>query len=301
MPSYYWSYTTLAHSPFSWIVDFSVGRADIQYKSSHYSVRAVRGEQSGSFGNYRDNGDGTVTDTDTGLMWQQEMAPQSYTWQEALNYCESLLLAGYEDWRLPSVNELQSLVDYSRYDPAIDPVFVYHNIDRLYWSSTTDIRNSSGAGARVVDFCDGTSYSGGYKSSSDYFVRAVRGGQCGSFYDLDCDTIPDENDNCLHVANPNQEDTYPSLGNGIGDACECEADFMCDDDVDGSDASMFKYHFGRSISHYPCTTLDPCHGDFSCDGDVDGTDASLFKSDFGRSSIQNPCPVCVAGVAWCTY
>jgi hypothetical protein len=98
----------------------------------------------------------------------------------------------------------------------------------------------------------------------------------------------------------NQEDTYPSQGNGIGDVCECESDFMCDGDVDGSDASLFKFHFGRSVAHYQCAALDPCRGDFSCDGDVDGTDAALFKSDFGRSTFLNSCPTCVTD-PWCVY
>lgn len=50
-----------------------------------------------------------------------------------------------------------------------------------------------------------------------------------------------------------QEDNFPSGGNGIGEACECE-------------------------------------GDFDADGDCDGTDAVTFKADFGRSSFSNPCP-----------
>jgi hypothetical protein len=98
-----------------------------------------------------------------------------------------------------------------------------------------------------------------------------------------------------------QEDTLPPQGNGIGDACDCEGNFNCDADVDGSDAALLKADFGRSAFIHPCIAGDTCKGDFNCDGDVDGTDASLFKSDFGRSSMQNPCPACVAGVEWCTY
>jgi hypothetical protein len=70
--------------------------------------------------------------------------------------------------------------------------------------------------------------------------------------------------------------------------------------VDGSDASVFKADFGRSVMVHPCIAEDSCNGDFSCDGDVDGTDAAKLKSDFGRSSIQNPCPGCVQG-EWCGY
>lgn len=48
------------------------------------------------------------------------------------------------------------------------------------------------------------------------------------------------------VCSMNQEDTYPPSGNGVGDACDCEGNFDCDDDVDGSDAAKFKEDFGRS-------------------------------------------------------
>ena len=118
--------------------------------------------------------------------------------------------------------------------------------------------------------------------------------------DTDSDDMGDLCDNCPIDPNPLQEDTCPPLGNGIGDACDCEGNFNCseDHDVDGSDASMFKVDFGRSTVLDPCVNESPCNGDFSCDGDVDGTDASLFKQDFGRSSIQNPCPACVNG-GWC--
>jgi hypothetical protein len=75
---------------------------------------------------YVSNGDGTVTDTTTGFMWQQEDARNDgggFTWNDALAYCEELSLGGFNDWRLPNYRELASLVDDSRFDPAIDPVF----------------------------------------------------------------------------------------------------------------------------------------------------------------------------------
>jgi hypothetical protein len=98
----------------------------------------------------------------------------------------------------------------------------------------------------------------------------------------------------------NQKDTYPPERNGIGDACDCEGDFDCDGDCDGTDASAFKTDFGRSPFGNPCEADDPCNGDFDCDNDCDGSDASLFKEDFGRSLFGNPCPIGVVG-EWCAY
>ena len=61
-------------------------------KSYSYYVRAVRGGQSNN--SFVDNSDGTISDTSTGLMWQKETAPGTYTWEQALTYCENLTLAG---------------------------------------------------------------------------------------------------------------------------------------------------------------------------------------------------------------
>lgn len=91
-------------------------------------VRAVRGEVYGQ-NNFVDNGDGTISDLATGLMWAKDDNAQGIEWVEALPYAEGATLAGYSDWRLPNVKELQSIVDYSRapsssgVEAAIDPIF----------------------------------------------------------------------------------------------------------------------------------------------------------------------------------
>jgi len=61
-----------------------------------------------------DNGDGTVTDLNTGLMWQKTPSSTSFGWQGAVDYCESLELAGYDDWRAPTLKELFSISDFSQ-------------------------------------------------------------------------------------------------------------------------------------------------------------------------------------------
>jgi hypothetical protein len=60
------------------------------------------------------------------------------TWQAALAYCDALSWAGHDDWRLPDRNELQSIVDYGRFDPSIAPTaFPATPADDFAWSSTT--------------------------------------------------------------------------------------------------------------------------------------------------------------------
>ena len=112
--------------------------------------------------------------------------------------------------------------------------------------------------------------------------------------------LDDESCGVDGICSMNQEDNYPPQGNDIGDAFDCEGNFDCDEDCDGTDAATFKVDFGRSTFDNPCEEGDPCNGDFDCDGDCDGTDAAGFKSDFGRSSFNNPCPACTIG-DWCSY
>ena len=90
--------------------------------------------------NFTDNGDGTVTDNTTGLMWQKQDDGVRRTWDQALEYCKGLSLGGHSDWRLPTVKELQSIVDYAKHNPAIDTMFFPDTKASVYWSSTTRIR-----------------------------------------------------------------------------------------------------------------------------------------------------------------
>ena len=93
-------------------------------------------------GPYSSNGI-TVLDNGTGLEWQQADDGQTRTWSQALAYCEDLSLGGHSDWRLPNIRELISIVDDSRYDPAIDPAFQCRSSG--YWSATTLAPNTDNA------------------------------------------------------------------------------------------------------------------------------------------------------------
>jgi len=119
----------------------------------------------------RDNDTQIVTDNETGLQWQDNESV-SKTWKSAIDYCENLTLGSYEDWRLPNINELTSLVDDSKSNPSIDTVFQY-TASSYYWSSTTYA--SSSGHAWLVRFYYGFQYSNGKNYSS--YVRCVRAGQ----------------------------------------------------------------------------------------------------------------------------
>ncbi len=201
--SEYWSSTTDAFSTNdAWIVSFYLGGYVYNYyKTTTYyvHVRAVRGGQPEPPDRFIDNGDGTVTDIYTGLMWQQATAPGTYMWQQALTYCQNLALGNYSDWRLPNRNELQTIVDYTSYNPSIETVAFPDTVASEYsgyWSSTT-VASEIGF-AWGVDFKYGVVYGphvgqANSKAYSDFtlYVRAVRGGPCGSFGDSDNDSVPD--------------------------------------------------------------------------------------------------------------
>jgi hypothetical protein len=131
----------------------------------------VRGEETLP-SSFTDNLDGTVTDNATGLMWQQEDDNQDRNWESALAYCEDRDLGGHVDWRLPDVKELRSIVDNTRYNPAIDPgVFPGTNPDS-YWPSSTCAGAGNTSDAWDVDFGGGgVGYDG--KAGTGY-VRCVR-------------------------------------------------------------------------------------------------------------------------------
>ena len=195
-PSIYWSSTNLAFSSTgAWCMNFPYGYPQGGTKSESNYARAVRGGQSGSSGNldtgsfdswsgastdnvnlldrYTDNGDGTVTDTSTELMWEQTGSSKGMTWKEALAYCRDLRLGGFMDWRLPTAKESLSLVDYSRYDPAINTTFFPKTADSTYWSGTTDAHAPHSVLCTYFYYGSGGSPN---KVSSNAYVRAVRGG-----------------------------------------------------------------------------------------------------------------------------
>ncbi len=129
------------------------------------------------FAAFNDNGNGTVSDSVTGLMWQQSDDGMTRTWEEALDYCENLSPGGHSDWRLPNVRELETLVAWDRYNPAIDTTYFPECRSSVYWSSSPYANYSYYAWS--VFFYYG--YVDFNNKANHYYVRCVRAGPSGSF------------------------------------------------------------------------------------------------------------------------
>jgi parallel beta-helix repeat protein len=177
MSAFYWSSTSYAYrTGYAWGVHFDYGYDDRYAKDSSYFVRAVRGGQCRSFDhsvNLVINTDETVTDTFTGLMWQKESTETRMTWQNAIEYCENMSLSDYNDWRLPTMHELRSIVNYLKYNPAMDQDFFSGILSARYWSSTSYANYTGRAWGVYFNY----GYDRYSAKDSSYYVRAVRGGQ----------------------------------------------------------------------------------------------------------------------------
>jgi hypothetical protein len=125
---------------------------------------------------YADNGNGTVTDKVTGLVWQQAVPSGTYKWGSAStagtaqNYCATLTLAGDSDWRLPSIEELISIVDLGASGSKIDPTYFPGTPSGVFWSSTP--LGTSVFSAWYINFSGGLPTA--YDVSMPYNVRCVR-------------------------------------------------------------------------------------------------------------------------------
>ena len=117
-----------------------------------------------------DNGDDTITDTATGLMWTKATVAKDQTHKQATAAAAQLEVAGHKDWRLPTVEELFVLADRARKLPAIDTEVFPDTASDWYWTSTDSAWDPSCAW--IVLFGNGLAYYNrrGYGAC----VRAVR-------------------------------------------------------------------------------------------------------------------------------
>ncbi|MBA3014858.1 MAG: DUF1566 domain-containing protein, partial [Desulfobulbaceae bacterium] len=110
-----------------------------------------------SFAAYTDNADGTVTDTSTGLTWKHCAEGQTwsgttcsggqiktYTWAQANALSNTVTFAGHSDWRVPTISELESIIEsYFPTTPAINEQVFPNKSNNIFWSSTTDSANAN--------------------------------------------------------------------------------------------------------------------------------------------------------------
>jgi len=133
---------------------------------------------------FTDNGNGTISDNGTGLMWQKCQlglsgsscttgSATTHTWQQALDEADGSSLAVYNDWRLPNHKELLSIVEQRCYNPSINTTYFPNTSTSLFWSASPGADSTGSAWS--VDFGSGYSYN--YNRSSNRYVRLVRFGQ----------------------------------------------------------------------------------------------------------------------------
>ena len=104
-----------------------------------FHVRAVRGifiPQVIS-NHFTDNGNGTITDNVTNLLWQKIHSTDSLSWEQSLTYADTATIGGYTDWRLPNIKELQSINDENLINPSVNNAFFSNVGVNKFWSSTS--------------------------------------------------------------------------------------------------------------------------------------------------------------------
>ena len=113
-----------------------------------------------------------VKDNATKLIWEDTVHVEltKVTHTQAEKYCSKLELGEMKDWRLPTLNELLSIVDFKKYKPAILKEFTYINKDTLYWTSTPYVRSADEYWG--ISFKDGATSNASI--SYDRYVRCVR-------------------------------------------------------------------------------------------------------------------------------
>ncbi len=262
-----------------------------------FYIRLCRGNTDYGVNNFTDNGDETVTDLATGLMWSQDdrgdgmtSGPSSgMTWVEALAWVQQKNdenYLGYNDWRLPNAKEMQSIVDYSRAPDAtgtaaIDPIF---NITQItneatqidypwFWTGTTHAReDGNGSAGAYICFGRGLGYMSGWVD--------VHGAGCQRSDRKDGDFTGY---------------TYVYDGYYFGDAPQGDAsrlynyvrlvrdaarlgDVNADGDVNELDVEPFVYALVRGESAFDATYPDGCYACANCNQDeaVNGLDVHEF-------------------------
>ncbi len=207
---WYWTSTTAAINPrYAWNIHFGGGRMFYSHKEDERMVWPTRGifkfPATGQVSCYNAKGqripcentgqDGeiqsgisipeprfeienkVIRDNLTGLIWTKkaDLAPGLVTWKEAFEIINDLnkkIYAGFSDWRLPNINELESLIDAEYCSPALSHTHPFEEVREFYWSSTTSFYDPLWAWALYMEK---GAVGIGLKRGSHFYVWAVRG------------------------------------------------------------------------------------------------------------------------------
>jgi hypothetical protein len=169
--SHYWSSTVkLVNTVDRWLVNFLDGGSGFTSLVNSKHVRCVYGDTENITSRFVDNGDSTITDVISGLIWQKDSSDNG-SWEEAISYCENLTLGSQSNWRIPNVKELESIVDYTKKSPSIDATFFLNTPSTtLTWASTTHANGTVEAWGVLFSF--GTCQIS--NKSSNHRIRCVR-------------------------------------------------------------------------------------------------------------------------------
>jgi hypothetical protein len=294
---YYVGYTVEGQTNAAFGVNHVTGHikayaADVSGHFGNY-VRAVRGDEYG-INEFQDNGDGTITDTATGLMWQQDDDGIGRDWPSALAYAEDLELAGYRDWRLPNIKELQSILDYTHSPTATDTNHLGPAIDTDFFSVSILSNNSyaisiNGA-TTATNLQSNTDPDYGYywSSSSAYFSQSSPGNYYGWYIAVGT-AINDEGAD-FHGAGAVRFDTMVDGGAAAEEEERVYNYVLCvrggaeEPDTDSDDDGLsdwYEYNYASSTTNMVATADDDNDGvsneDEAAAGTVPTDASSIFK------------------------
>ena len=158
--------------------NFTDGRIKGYPPANGNYVRYVRGNANYGVNNFTNNGDGTITDFATGLMWPQNDSGAPMNWSNALAWvqsCSATNFLGHNDWRLPNAKELHSILDYTRSPATTASAAIFTNFNCTaitneasqpdfpwYWTGTTLLDGPNSASGVYICFGRAMAYMGGW-------------------------------------------------------------------------------------------------------------------------------------------
>ncbi len=163
----FWTSSQNAAQTLRWTIFAASGLPLGAGKLAKHHVRCVKGNLAGKA--VKSDSCATVSDSRTGLMWTRVVPSKKYAWLEALAYCDTLVHAGLDDWRLPNLKELQTIVKTDA-TPYIDVVLFGATPSEAHWTSTVSMNKLNEVG--TLNFGSGLVL--GFDRASTQRVRCVR-------------------------------------------------------------------------------------------------------------------------------